>query len=499
MPDPTPAPIPSPNLSVCPSLDLSGDDILVVGIAADDGDASMLTPSSTMVDQACGGRLAAWAQQRDGLKKCGHITMTTMPIGDQGLTTVVLVGLGRLEKLTRDDVFRAVASSVRSLSDTPCQSIAIGLGLDVAPSLHDGIAAGALFACEYQSIYRKSSGHQLPEQISLAGVNDQALHRGRALGHAINLTRRLVNEPPTIMNPSEFADRAVAMASDVGLKSETWDEAKLAAENCEAILAVGRGSSSPPRLVTLRHDGGGDQPPVILVGKGVTFDSGGLSLKPSDGMVDMKCDMAGAATVVGVMRAVAELNLPLNVVGICGLAENMVSGDSYKLGDVIQTRSGKTIEILNTDAEGRVVLADALDVACDMNPAAIVDLATLTGACMVALGQEVAGLMTNQDDLASAIESAAQTEGEPVWQLPMFELYDDKVQSKVADIKNVGEGRWGGAITAAKFLENFVRGNPWLHIDIAGPAFADSAKSHRDAGATGVMVRTLVRWLESSC
>jgi leucyl aminopeptidase len=210
----------------------------------------------------------------------------------------------------------------------------------------------------------------------------------------------------------------------------------------------------------------------------------------------MKCDMGGAATVFGTMHAIARLGVKKNVVGFCGLAENMVSGSSYKLGDVIETRSGKTIEILNTDAEGRVVLSDTLDVAIEHKPSMMVDLATLTGACMVALGNEVAGLMANDQSVCDQIISAAKAEGEPVWQLPMFELYDDKIKSKVADIKNIGEGRWGGAITAAKFLENFVGDTPWVHIDIAGPAFADGAKPYRDAGATGVMVRTLVRWIE---
>ena len=248
----------------------------------------------------------------------------------------------------------------------------------------------------------------------------------------------------------------------------------------------------------LRYDGGGkDAETLAVVGKGVTFDSGGLSLKPSDSMKDMKMDMGGAATVVGVMRAVAELKPKVNVVGFCGLAENMISGDAYRLGDVIETRKGTTIEIHNTDAEGRVVLADTLDVCVQHEPAAIVDLATLTGACMVALGNEVVGMMTNRGELAAAVKSAADVEGEYVWELPMYELYDEKIQSKVADIKNVGEGRWGGAITAGKFLEQFVGDTPWVHLDIAGPAFADSSTGYRDAGATGVMVRTLVRWIES--
>jgi leucyl aminopeptidase len=191
------------------------------------------------------------------------------------------------------------------------------------------------------------------------------------------------------------------------------------------------------------------------------------------------------------------LKLPINVVGVCGLAENMISGDAYRLGDVIETRSGKTIEIHNTDAEGRVVLADTLDVTVEQNPIAIVDLATLTGACMVALGRDTAGLMTNDSVLCDKVAEAAETEGEWVWELPMFDFFDEQVKSKVADLKNVGDGRWGGAITAAKFLESFVGKTPWVHIDIAGPAFAESPKPHRDAGATGVLVRTLIRWLRT--
>jgi len=307
-----------------------------------------------------------------------------------------------------------------------------------------------------------------------------------------------VNEPPAVVYPESFVEKAKAIFKGTGVSVEIWDEQKLLAEGCRAMLAVGAGSSKAPRLLILQYEGGGGESPLAIVGKGVTFDSGGLSLKPSDGMVDMKCDMAGAATVVGVMHGIAKLGIKQNVIGYCGLAENMVSGDSYKLGDVIETRSGKTIEILNTDAEGRVVLADTLDVAIQHEPRALVDLATLTGACMVALGTEVAGLMTNHQDLCNEVQSAAGVEGEPVWQLPMFDLYNEKVKSKVADIKNVGEGRWGGAITAAKFLENFVSDVPWVHIDIAGPAFADGVKPARDAGATGVMVRSLIRWIETS-
>jgi leucyl aminopeptidase len=209
-------------------------------------------------------------------------------------------------------------------------------------------------------------------------------------------------------------------------------------------------------------------------------------------MTTMKCDMAGAAAVLGAMQTIARLKLPVNVVGLCGLVENMLSGTSYKLGDVLKARSGKTIEVLNTDAEGRLVLADVLNVALDQNPAKMIDLATLTGACVVALGNDVAGMMTNDQSWCDAVRAAADACGEPMWQLPMFAEYGEQIRSEVADIKNIGNGRWGGAITAAKFLEEFVGGKPWVHLDIAGPAFLDSAKPWIDAGGSGFAVRTLV-------
>ena len=236
---------------------------------------------------------------------------------------------------------------------------------------------------------------------------------------------------------------------------------------------------------------------MALIGKGVTFDSGGYSLKPTDAMKTMKCDMAGAATVLGTLLAVARLKLPVNVVGYMGMVENMVSGDAFKLGDVLTSRQGKTIEVLNTDAEGRLVLADVLDVAVKQGAMHLVDLATLTGACVVALGNDVAGLMTNDQAWCDELQTAAQLCGEQVWQLPMFAEFGEQISSDVADIKNVGEGRWGGAITAAKFLEVFVADRPWVHVDLAGPAFAEKPKAWLDAGGTGFLLRTLVALAQS--
>ncbi|MGB0595988.1 MAG: leucyl aminopeptidase [Rubripirellula sp.] len=464
-------------------------DVVVVGLS----ESGELTPTLSAIDGLTDkwiSRLIELGQLRG---KQGELSLLASPLSD-GPVMILVVGLGN-KPVTRSDAFESSASAIRKLVDRKRDRVIVSLAESFPDEFQEQIVAGAVSACEVQALYQTDPPIEVPTSIDFNGIGQAVIDRGAVIGQSINQTRRLVNEPPAMIYPASFAERVEELAAGTELQIEVWDENKLEVEGCRSILAVGAGSSKPPRLVIMRYQGGGNEAPLALVGKGVTFDSGGLSLKPSDAMVDMKCDMAGAATVVGVMLAAAKLGLRKNLIGLCGLAENMVSGDSYKLGDVIETRSGKTIEILNTDAEGRVVLADTLDVAVQCEPQAIVDLATLTGACMVALGTEVVGMMTNDQALCDAVRQAAEVQGEPVWQLPMFALYDEKVKSKVADIKNIGEGRWGGAITAAKFLENFVGDVPWLHLDIAGPAFAESPKSHRDAGATGVMVRTLLHWI----
>ncbi|MCC7085879.1 MAG: leucyl aminopeptidase, partial [Pirellulales bacterium] len=359
--------------------------------------------------------------------------------------------------------------------------------------LVEAAVCGAMAGCQGQDLYRAEKKLLPFEQISWAAAEVQVLASGQILGESVALARRLVNEPANMIYPESFADTAADVAKKSGLEIEIWDEERLKAERCGSLLAVARGSKRPPRLVILRYNGGNKGgAPLAFVGKGVTFDSGGLSLKPNDSMKTMKCDMAGAATVVGAMEAIAKLQLPVNVIGLVGLVENMINGDAFKLGDVLTARSGKTIEVLNTDAEGRLVLADVLDVAVEQGAAKIIDLATLTGACLVALGTDTAGLMTNDQDWCDELSSAARLCGEAAWQLPMFPEFGEQIASKVADIKNVGDGRWGGAITAAKFLEEFVQGKPWVHIDIAGPAFLDNSKPWLDAGGTGAFVRTLI-------
>jgi leucyl aminopeptidase len=484
-------PLPSPSLALVTDPDNQSSDVLVVGLL----DNGSLSPTLTRINEATEGWFQRLVDTDQVRAKKGETCLLASPL-PTGPTMIFVIGLGD-DVSARSAAFDSAATSIRALADRQRERVVFALAESFDESTHDSIVAGALCGCEGQSIYQSDPTLKPPGEIQFSDMSQGDIDRGTVIGQSINQAKRLVNEPPAMIYPESFAKRATEIAGEVGLSVEVWDEKKLKAEGCRAMLAVGAGSSKPPRLVILRHDGGGKEPPIALVGKGVTFDSGGLSLKPSEGMMAMKCDMAGAATVVGVMHAIAKLGIKKNVIGLCGLAENMVSGDSYKLGDVIETRSGKSIEILNTDAEGRVVLADTLDVAIQMQPTAMVDLATLTGACMVALGTDVAGLMSNDQATCDAVENAANIEGEPVWQLPMFDLYGEKVKSKVADIKNVGEGRWGGAITAAKFLENFVGDVPWVHIDIAGPSFADSPTPARDAGATGVMIRSLLRWVES--
>jgi leucyl aminopeptidase len=359
------------------------------------------------------------------------------------------------------------------------------------------MAVGLVQGCVGPGLHKSKVDRFLPQEIWLVGsppARDftSSIRRAQAEAQAVSLARELVNMPPCDLYPETFAARAAAVAQKTGLDCQILDETQLAKERMHSMLAVAQGSDRPARLVALRHFKGGAGKTIGLVGKGVTFDSGGLSLKPTDGMVDMKCDMAGAAAVLGAMQAIAELDIPVNVLGVMALVENMPSGKAVKLGDVLHARTGKTIEVLNTDAEGRLVLADALAWAIDNKAERLVDLATLTGACCVALGLEVAGVMSNDEAWSGQVQAAAQSAGELAWPLPMFPLYTEMIKSDVADIKNTGGSRYAGAISAAKFLEEFVADVPWVHLDIAGPAWAEKENATRSAGGTGCFVRSLV-------
>ncbi|WP_378946632.1 leucyl aminopeptidase [Paracoccus sp. R86501] len=326
-----------------------------------------------------------------------------------------------------------------------------------------------------------------PEELAKVASDAAALAEG------VFFTRDLVNEPANVLTTSDFADRLQAM-EEIGLEVEVLDEDELQALGMRALLAVGQGSESPSKVVVMRWNGGGDEAPLALVGKGVVFDTGGISIKPAAGMEDMTMDMGGAGVVAGVMRTVALRRAKANVVGLVGLVENMPDGKAQRPGDIVKSMKGDTIEVINTDAEGRMVLADVLWYAQErFEPKAIVDLATLTGAVIIALGHDNAGVFCNDDTFADQILSAAKSEGEGAWRLPLGKPYDDLIKSRLADMKNTG-GRAAGSITAAQFLQRFIKpGQAWAHLDIAGVALPPSATDLAPKGATGWGVMTLDR------
>ncbi|MDA0658161.1 MAG: leucyl aminopeptidase [Planctomycetota bacterium] len=474
-------------LSISTPPHQAATDAVVIGMDP----SGRLGASATLLDQACGGTLSRLIEAGEIRGKSLELT-PLYGLANVTAPLVLVVGLGDSAELDRGVAFRAAATASRHLASRERKRVAFFLDLS-ATELVEHAIAGALVGCQGPDLYRREKNRFPFSEVHWQSHHQASIDAGKILGNSVNLTRRLVNEPPQELYPETFAEFCVDVAQRRGLEIEVWDEARLTTERCESLLAVARGSVRPPRMVILRYRGNPqDKRNLAFVGKGVTFDSGGLSIKTSDSMQDMKCDMAGAATVLGAINAIAQLKLPINVSAFLGLVENMPGGASYKLGDVLKTRQGTTIEVLNTDAEGRLVLADVLNVAVEQGASHLIDLATLTGACMVALGTDVTGAMSNSADWCDEILLAAQECCERVWQLPMYPEYGELIRSEVADIKNIG-GRWGGAITAAKLLEVFVNNLPWTHLDIAGPAFLDKPKTWQDAGGSGALVRTLVQ------
>jgi leucyl aminopeptidase len=458
-------------------------DALVLGLT-DEWKASEIVQS---VNQALGGKLEELIVSEDVSIKANKISTLFLPSGLK-VRNLVTVGLGDPKIQDAGVFYRAAASAAKSVAGQKNRRKIAFAGFQ-----------GSLTGGYGQDLFRKEPSLQPPETVTWFGVPLATVESGSMIAESINAARTLVNLPPNFLYPESFANETKKLADEAGISIEIWDRDRLESERCGALLAVARGSVHSPRLCILKYEGTNPSlAPVALIGKGVTFDSGGYSIKPTDGMLTMKCDMAGAATVIGILRAAAKLRIAQPLIGLIGLVENLVSGDAFKLGDVLTARSGKTIEIHNTDAEGRLVLADVIDVALQYQPARMIDFATLTGACVVALGNDVTGVMSNNDSWQAEFLSAARRTGEYAWPLPMFSFFSEQIAGKVADIKNVGEGRWGGAITAAKFLEEFVGGNPWIHLDIAGPAFLDAPKSWSDAGATGTMIRSVLELLQST-
>jgi len=455
------------------------------------------------LDAALKGALTELRDRGDLKAKAGEVTYLPVVTGIEA-DRVLIVGLGDPAKLGLQSWEQAVLGAARRAAGTAESTIAILIPDEIAASSSPAQAisatvCAAVVGSSGQGLYKATQDRFPFSQITVISEANapQALERGQILGDAINLTRELVNRHPEEIVPVTFAERAEKEAKAVGLSVETFDQFRLEKERMGSLLAVARGSAHEPRVMIFKYQGADANAPwLALCGKGVTFDCGGLSLKPSDSMLTMKGDMAGAATVLGAMVALARLKAPVNVMGAVGLVENMVGPHSYKLGEVLTARNGVTIEVHNTDAEGRLVLADVLAYVAEQKPSQMIDLATLTGACVVALGTEIAGAFTNNQPWCDAVLAAARRAGEEVWQMPMHDSFAEQLKCDFADIKNIGT-RWGGSTTAAKFLERFVDGIPWVHLDIAGPSYAESSKPYRDPGATGSSVRTLVEAAES--
>ena len=469
----------------------------------EDSDLGVL---ATFEDVALPDTVAGLLELADYRGRAGQ-TLLLYPRGALAPRRLLLVGLGKREAVTAESVRRAAAEAVRRARELQVAALSIGavddLPLDAAAvgqAFAEGLALGAYrywkyrtgltteqtFAVESATVY---TGDARAADLS-AGVT-----AGQAIAGGVALARDLVNSPGYAMTPARMGEEAVALGERLGLKVTVLDKAQLTEQGFGGILAVGQGSSNDPCFIIMEHGAAGDGPTICLVGKGLTFDSGGLSIKPAEAMDTMKSDMGGAAAVFGAMQTAAELKLPLHVVGLVSSAENMPSGTAYRPGDVVTTLSGKTIEVLNTDAEGRIILSDALFYAQRYNPAAIIELSTLTGAIVIALGSHATGMMATDQALADRVSQAGETSGERVWQLPLWPEYHEMIKSEIADIKNIG-GRAGGSITAGAFLAAFVGDYPFVHLDIAGTAWADRpAKPYEAQGGTGVGVRLLAEFL----
>ncbi len=425
---------------------------------------------------------------------------------------VIVVGLGKSEEFTPDRARQASATALRAARDLGCRTVATiahggGIGgltmREAAQATIEGALLGT-YAFREQKSAAPENARQALETCILVEYDARKLadaeagaRDGEIVARAVNAARTLINRSPDVLTPDAFAQEARAMAQQVGLTCTVLDEAEIAARRMGGVLAVGKGSANPPRFVILEHTppGTADAQPMVFVGKGVTFDTGGISIKPADNMQSMKADMSGAAAVFGAMQAIAQLGVPQRVIGLIPLVENMPDGRAFRPGDVITMMSGATVEIISTDAEGRLILADALHFAKQYRPRSVIDLATLTGACVIALGEGVAaGLFASDEALAVQVQRAAEATQERVWRLPLYEDYRDKIRSDYADLKNSG-GRNGGVGTSAYFLYHFVQGADsysWAHLDIAGMMFNNETKGYHVKGGRGYGVRLLI-------
>ncbi len=425
--------------------------------------------------------------------------ITKIPLPGQRIEIVYVVGLGKKDKADLDTFRRATAAAVKRLKKDGVEE-AVLVSPQVNEKFSQAITEGAVLGNYSFDKYKSKKEKDKKKKINtllIQNGDERAIEKGLIVAEAQNYARNLVNEPGNVINPVTLAEEAKKLAKEYKLQCKIYDEKQIQDMGMLALWSVGKGSATPPRFIHLTYKPRGKaKDKIVIVGKGLTFDSGGLNIKPGDFMRTMKMDKSGACAVLGIMKAIAQLKPKVEVHGIIGAAENMPSGTAYRPDDIIRAKNGKYIEIDNTDAEGRVTLADALSYASELKPTKIIDMATLTGACVVALGEYTAGLFTNSSDFAEEIKKVAKETGERVWELPMD---DDRLRKKVkkspADVVNTG-GKYGGAITAAMFLEEFVgEGIKWVHLDIAGPAWSKEDYGYYTQGGTGFGVRTCIEYI----
>ena len=499
----------STTLEPAPSVDT---DLLVFQLFEGD---SELSGALAAVDEKTSGMIKRILDNRDFIGRKDELLPIYPPVDAISADRILLVGVGKRAEYTLERLRRAVGHAVRTAEKLRVTRIALVMDHTAKSSERMGAelsARGAIDAAvlaqwdfrEYKSTRPEDPKPVYLEEVVLVAANKKeekefssATHYALIAARSANFARELATRPGNEATPSFLAAAAEDIGRKHGMKVTILDRAAMAREKMGALLAVAQGTAEEPRFIVMEYMKGPDkQRPVVLVGKGVTFDSGGISIKPADRMEDMKYDMSGAAAVLGAMRGIAELELKINVIGIVPSTENLPDGKAVKPGDVIRSHLGKTIEIINTDAEGRLILADALSYAQRFNPAAIVDAATLTGAVGVALGQQAIGLMGNNGDLQDEIRAAGQRVWERCWPLPLWDEYRELIDSTIADMKNSG-GRLAGTITGGWFLKEYVGEIPWAHLDIAGTAYKDEAAPYLRKGATGVPTRLFIEWVRA--
>ncbi len=497
------------------------------------------------LDRAAGGVLSRAAAAGDFRGRSDDRAMGYGTVGGDGPERVLFLGVGDSKSLTAEDLRRLGGRAVRVAERHGIESLALCLGhlggnveerwmraaaeglvlaswrfeepghgadddgatgrrTRMEPGARDGGSAGDRGSVSSGSATAAGESASERRKVRIASATlveasarewEGPIRIGQAFAEGENLARTLQARPGNVATPSHLAAEAARIADEAGLECEILGPVEMEAEGMHALLSVARGSQEEPRMIVLRHPGGAEgAAPLVLVGKGLTFDAGGISLKPAKGMEKMKYDMSGGAAVLGAMLAIGRLDLPVNVAGVVPSSENLPSGSATKPGDVISSRAGRSIEVINTDAEGRLILADALHYASEWNPAAIVDCATLTGACVVALGHHRSALLGNDEGLLDELRAAGDRAGEPCWPLPLDAEYRRQLKSDFADLKNVG-GRPAGTITAASFLAEFVEGAPWAHLDIAGTAYGKTRKPYLRDGPAGIPCRLLLEWV----